>query len=194
MDGTKQRSRKRRWTWKSLALGALYLAGTGCDDSVLMDWSEVPDTTLLYSMARPELNLPSAFDVVYGIGLPVESLGAVGQFDFVVDTEDGHLTLNPPGVFGIESEARIAPIPAMDFWDLTKAPSDTTLFRREEPVTVEEGTIFVIQSREVVDSYYGYTCVYYAKLEALEIDAVGGILQFRYLVNPNCNNTSLVPP
>jgi len=164
----------------------------GCDDPYALEWFEVPDTALLYTMARPELNLASAFDFLGGIGMVVESAAATGNWDVVLDTQEGRLVLSPPGVFHIESEARISVFANTDFWDMERAPGDSTLYVTDAPVPLEMGSVYVIRTREITD-YYGNTCIYHLKMEPLVLDPEKETLTFRYLLNPNCNSLRLVP-
>jgi hypothetical protein len=175
--------------------GTLYLPflSAGCDDPYTIEWYEIPDTATLYSMARPEMNLSSAFDFLYGTAMPVEGVDATGQWDVALDTQDGKLVLSPPGVFGIDSEARISDMGEIDFRELRKAPTDSLLYIHDRSVPLQEGVVYVVRTREITDRYYGYTCVYYAKLEPLVLDVEEGRLQFHYLSNPNCNDILLVP-
>ena len=55
------------------------------------------------------------------------------------------------------------------------------------------GSIYVIKTNRVPGSF-GSTCVYYAKLEPVVIDAAGGTLTFSFITNPICNSIDLVPP
>jgi hypothetical protein len=89
------------------ALTILLLAGavSACDDDPfgLRDWAAAPDTVLLYSLARPELNLASAFNFDRRLVLRIEAPGSTGQWDVAVDTEGGRLVLLTPLFFGIDS-------------------------------------------------------------------------------------------
>ncbi len=79
-----------------LAVGAV-----GCDDPYAIDWEESPDTAFIYSMARPELNLPSAYDFVGNLPLRVEAPLSTGQWDLALDTQGGELVFLPPGALGV---------------------------------------------------------------------------------------------
>jgi hypothetical protein len=76
---------------------------------------------------------------------------------------------------------------------VTEAPADTALYVSRSPVPVEKGTIYVWRSRQSY-GYYGTSCVYYSKMEALDMDPVLGTLRFVFDASPVCNNRSLVPP
>ncbi|RMH11548.1 MAG: hypothetical protein D6701_14965, partial [Gemmatimonadetes bacterium] len=65
----------------------LLLSGCGAD-LFNVNWRADPDTALVYSMARPELNLPSAYDLVRRNALRVEAPNSAGRWDFALDTQD----------------------------------------------------------------------------------------------------------
>lgn len=181
-----------------LALAAVVVLGTSgvaaCGkDPFQIDWVESPDTVLLYSLARPQLNLVSGFDFYNRIALRVEDSEATGNWDVAVDTRDGKIALVAPGVFGVDSKARVARLPGAKFSEVIEAPADTALYSATQPVPVELGSVYVIQTRQGYGSF-GRSCVYYAKLEPLEIDPVGGTLRFVYDSSPVCNDRSLIPP
>ena len=89
--------------------------------------------------------------------------------------------------------ARIATLESMSLDEVTEAPSDTLLYVRDEAVPVEMGDVYIIRTNRQTGSF-GRSCVYYAKVEAVSIDAVGGTLTFREVTNPVCNDRDLVPP
>jgi len=176
-------------------LAAAFAAGAlGCgDDPFRIDWVASPDTVLLYSLARPELNLPSAFNFNERSVVQVESPGATGRWDVALDTRDGELVFLPPGALGINSRARITALPGLDFDEVREAPRDTTLYASREPLSVSAGVVYVVQTEQTVGSF-GQRCVYYAKLEPTVIDVEGGTLEFMFDSNPVCNDSRLVPP
>ncbi len=174
------------------AISSLAVAACGRNPFELT-WVETrADTVLLYSLVRPELNLPSAFDFHGHKSLRIEAPGSTGGWDVVLDTQGGQLVLLPPGALGIESEAGIVPFPGLRFADLTEAPKDTASYKRDEPIALEAGTSYVVRTHRGPDRF-GIQCVFYAKLEPLEIDPVLGTLWFVYDVNPLCGERSLVP-
>jgi len=180
--------------WVPLAV--LFVAGAmACDDNIFrVDWAENPDTVSLFSLARPELNLLSGFDFISRVPVRIESPNATGQWDMVLDTQDGGLVLLPPGAVGVPgSKARIIPMGAVAFEDVRRAPSDTTLYVGDEAVPVQVGHVYVVRTREQA-GIYGQTCVYYGKFEPLEQDPVEGTLSFVFDVSPVCNSRKLYPP
>lgn len=177
------------------AATAVLLVGTvGCgDDPFAFDWSAQPDTVLLYSMARPELNLVSAYNFLNGAPILVERPGATGQWDVAVDTRDGRIVLLPPGALNVTGEAQVATLEGLSLDDVTRAPSDTLLYVSDRPIPVEQGDVYVVRTNRTPGSF-GRSCVYYAKVEAVVIDPEGGTLTFREVTNPVCNDRDLVPP
>ena len=89
--------------------------------------------------------------------------------------------------------ARIIPMGDMEFDEVRRAPSDTTLYIGDEPVPVEIGHIYVIRTRQKA-GLYGQRCVYYGKFEPLEKDPVAGTMSFVFDVSPVCNSRKLYPP
>ncbi len=180
-------------TWIAVVfLGTLALGGCG-RDPFQIDWVESPDTVTLYSLARPQLNLVSGFDFYNRIAVRIEDSEATGNWDIAVDTRNGKIVLLAPGALGVNSKARIARIPGTTFADVVEAPADTTLYTATSPVPAELGSVYVIRTRQGYGSF-GRVCVYYAKLEPLEIDPVGGTLRFVFDASPSCNDRKLIPP
>lgn len=155
-------------------------------------WTAMPDTALLHSLARPELNLNSAFDFVNRRARRVEAPGATGSWDVAVDTRGQELVFLAPRALEIESDAGIAPFPDMSFDEVTRAPSDSADYAYDEPVPVEAGTTYVVQTRESRGSF-GRLCFFYAKLEPLDVRVEEGTVRFLYDVNTVCDDRDLVP-
>ena len=174
----------------ALALAAVAACG---DDPFAIRWDADPDTVVLFSLARPELNLVSAYNFHIRLAFRVESATATGNWDVALDTRGNELVLLPPGALGIESRAGIARVDGLSFAGVTEAPSDTAAYSRADPVPVSLGTIYVIRTHQGL-GVFGTRCVYYAKLEPLIIDVAGGTLTFVFDENPVCNDRSLVPP
>jgi hypothetical protein len=183
-----------RW---ALGLAVLLLLPglTACGDNIFdFKWQASPDTVLLYSLARPELNLLSAFDFIHRVPVQIESPTATGEWDMAIDTQDGDIVFLPPGAVGVtNSKARIIPMGPMGFDEVRRAPSDTSLYVGDTAVPVGLGNIYVIRTRQAVD-IYGRACVYYGKLEPLSKDPVVGTVRFVYDVSPVCNSRKLYPP
>ena len=180
--------------WALLAIPFL-VTTFACDDDIFkIDWEERPDTVFLYSLARPELNLLSAYDFISRTPVKIESPSATGSWDLVLDTQDGDLVFLPPQAVGIPtSRAAISPMGDVPFADVRKAPSDTTKYIKDAPVPMELGHVYVIRTREKA-GLYGQTCVYYGKFQPLEKDLVAGTLRFLFDTSPVCNSRKLYPP
>ena len=163
------------------------------DDPFAFNWNDAPDTVLLYSLARPELNLVSAYNFLQGTPLQVEEAGATGNWDVAVDTRDGEIVFLPPGALNVSGAAQIAVLEGLSLDDVTRAPGDTLLYVDDQAVPVRPGNIYVIRTNRSRGSF-GRSCVYYAKAEAIDIDPTGGTLTFREVTNPVCNDRDLVPP
>ena len=166
----------------------------GCDDDLFkINWVENPDTAIIYSLARPELNLLSAFDFLLRVPVQIESPNATGQWDIVVDTQEGQLVLLPPGALGVlGSNAKISPMVGMSFDEVRVAPSDTARYIGDAPVPLNMGSTYVIQTRKGRD-FYGRYCTFFGKMEPLALDPVLGRVRFQFDVSPECNNRRLYP-
>jgi len=181
----------------TLALGVatlVGLAGAACgDDPFAINWVETPDTVTLFSLARSELNVVSAFDFRGRTAVVVETPGASGQWDVAVDTRGGEIVMVPAGALGIDSRAAVAPIPGTSYDDLVEAPADTTFYVEDQAVPVDLNTVYVIRTRRSVGSF-GRRCFYYAKLQPLATDAQAGTFTFFYDAARVCNDRRLIPP
>lgn len=177
-----------------LALFAALFVSTGCGDDLFEPrWFSNPEEATIYSLAIPELNLPTVFNFVQRTALRIESAQAVGRWDLALDTQDGGLVFLPPGALDVQSRARITVLPDTTFDEVRVAPADSTLYSAEEPVPVALGNVYVVRTRQVTGSF-GRPCVYYAKLEPLSMDVEAGRLTFLFDSSPVCNDRRLVPP
>lgn len=173
---------------------AAVLAAAGCDgDAFLLRWDASPDTVVLYSLAREDLDLHSAFNFNQRVTVSIERPGAASLWDVAVDTRGSELVLVPPGAVGIESRARIAEIPGQSFGDIEEAPSDTILYSGDTPVPARLGSVYIVRT-DSRSRTLGGGCSYYAKLEPLTIDVPIGLLEFVFDASPVCNDRRVVPP
>jgi hypothetical protein len=173
-------------------IGVIALAACG-DDPFAVNWTPAPDTVLLYSLARPELNLVSGFNFRRRLTVRIEDPESTGSWDMAVDTRGGQIVLLPPGALGVESWARIAPVPGETFESLNEAPADTLLYASDEPVPATVGTVYVVRTERYAGAF-GTRCVSYGKFEPLEVDPEDGILTMVFDVSPVCNDRRLIPP
>ncbi len=176
----------------AVAFGVALAAGCNSNPYGIGWNTAIPDTVVLYSLARPELNLPSAFSFHQRTSYRVEDPNATGSWDIAVDTRDGQIVLLPPEALNIATGAGIAVLPGITLEQATEAPKDTMLYDTKEPVPIQTGNVYVIRSGRSV-GLYGTYCRYYSKLEPLDIDVANGTLTFRFDSNPGCNDRALVP-
>ncbi len=173
---------------------ASVLGSTACGENIFdIKWSfSNVRSALLYSLARPELNLPSAFNFLEGVAVELQEPGATGTWDLVLDTQDGQLVFLPPGALGITSEVMVLEVPGTDFDDVTEAPADSTLYSRDQPVPVETTSTYVLRTREGV-TQFGGRCVFYGKFQPTAADPALGTVTLQYDVSPLCNDLGLIP-
>jgi hypothetical protein len=97
---------------------------TACgDDPFSFRWDDAPDTVLIYSLSRPELNLASGISFL------------------------------PPGALGITARARISVLGAVNFDEVMEAPEDTLLYQGDEAVPVSDGTVYIVSSNRRAGSF-----------------------------------------
>ena len=171
---------------------ATALGSTGCGENIFdQKWIEANvDTVLIYSLARPELNLPSGFDFLDRLAVTVQSAGAT--WDLLLDTQDGELVFLLPGSLGIVTSTLVLALPEMVFDDVLTAPRDTTLYTRDVPIPVESGTVYVMRTHKGPDRF-GQSCSFFGKFQPLVVDPVNGTVQFTYDVNTLCDDRALIP-
>ena len=151
------------------------------------------DTVLIYSLDRPELNLPSGFDFVNRLALEIQSAGATGSWDILLDTQDGELVFLLPGALDISSETLVLAMPETAFDDILTAPKDTTLYTSDLALPVETGTVYVVRTHRGPDRF-GLLCSFFGKFQPVVVEPANGAVQFAYDVNVLCDNRALVPP
>jgi len=172
-------------------LSILSLGACG-DDPFQIRWAADVDTVSLFSLARPELNLGSAYNFDQRRILVVEAPGSSGSWDLAVDDDGTEMYFVLPEVLGIESRAALAPVPGVSFEDLTEAPSDTAAYIGNEIIPIQIGTVYAVRTSEGT-GFFGETCVYYGKLQPIEKDLVRGTVSFFFDASPVCNDRSLIP-
>ncbi len=185
----------------SSSIRALALAGmlclsagvAGCGANPFqLNWSADPDSALIFSLARPELNLPSGFDFALRRTVEIQEPGATGTWDLLMDTEGGDLVFRLPTFYNIASEARIAVFENMSFDQVLRAPEDTVDYVNDGAIPVRMGTTYVIQTHLGTDRF-GQRCHFFAKMEPLAVDVAQGTLRFIFDRNPLCEDLDLVP-
>lgn len=174
-------------------VAAALVASAGCgDDPFRIDWEDNRLEAVLFSLDREELNRPSAFSMRQRRTVVVESAGADGRWDFVVDRAAGELALLPPRALGVESRAGIVAFPGVEWEDVREAPRDSLAYTVDELVPLQLGTIYVVRTHQQSDPF-GRQCVFYGKVEPVEVDDEAGVLRFLHDTNPACNDRDLVP-
>jgi hypothetical protein len=176
----------------ALAVLTVPLAACG-DDPFLLRWQENPREAVLFSLDRPELNRPQAFDLLQARRVIVQSVEEEGRWDFAVDRVNGEMVFLPPRALGVSSQAALVPLPGTAFADVREAPADTAVYISREPVPIRQGTLYVVRTHQQTGPW-GQRCFYYGKVEPLEIDDAQGTVRFLFDVSPDCNNRRLVPP
>lgn len=172
----------------------MVLGFSACDDNpFLIRWQENPDTVLLYSLARPELNLLSGFDFARRVSVRIEAPSSADQWDLALDTQNGELVFLPPGALGVTSTARVAVMEGRTFEEVRRAPADTAAYISDRPVPVTLGMTYVIQTRQSI-GVYGQACLYYGKFQPLAEDPEAESVTFQFDVSPVCNDRKLFPP
>jgi hypothetical protein len=173
---------------------ALALITAGCEEPLTdVEWTAFPDTVVLYSLARPELDRQSAFNFNVRTPVRLEAPGATGEWDVALDTRGNQLVLLPPGALGVTSRARVLQVAGQTFDQVVEAPADTMLYSATLPVPVQLGSTYVVRT-DFRTTPFGSQCIYFAKLEPLKVDVAAGTLEFVYDVSPVCNDRRLVPP
>ncbi len=170
------------------------LGSTACGEDIFdVKWvNSSVQTVLIYSLTRPELNLPSGYDFVNRNPIEVQRPGATGFWDLLVDTRDGELLFFPPGALGIESEVMILALPDTTFDAVIEAPQDSTLYTKDQPLLIQPGTVFILRTH-VGASQFGVPCAFWGKIETTEVEPALGTVVFIYDVSPLCDDRGLVP-
>ncbi len=167
---------------------------TGCGENIFeQKWTEAQvDTVLIYSIARPEINLPSAFDFVNRVTVEIQLAEATGSWDVLLDTQNGQLVFVPPGALDITTDTRILALPDMDFDDVIKAPKDSTLYSASQPLVAKTNTVYVLRTHQGFNRF-GLPCLHYGKFQPLEVEPALGTVRFIYDVSRLCDDLGLIP-
>ena len=186
------RSLVRALVYSGLVCVSAGLSACG-DNPFELNWSANADTALIFSLARPELNLPSGFNFALRRTVEIQRPNATGDWDVVLDTEGAQLVMRVPSFYGISSDSRIAVFENKSFDEVLKAPNDSLLFIANEAVPMSLGNTYVIQTHRDVDQF-GQSCHFFAKFTPLVLNVAQGTMQFVYDRNPLCEDLDLVPP
>jgi hypothetical protein len=166
------------------------LALGGCDETIFEPtWFAAVDTAVIFSLARPELELESAFNFNERTAIPLQRPGAASQWDIALDTRGNQLVLLTPAALGISTRVRVAALPGQSFDLVEEAPEDTLLYTATTPVPVQLNAVYIVRTDQRPSD-----CSHYAKLQPVALDVAAGRLEFMYDLNPLCNDRRLVPP
>ncbi len=182
-------------------IAAVLVTGTACSDSTGFDFQPVlvADTVDLEAPPRGSAGLPTALDVtsdgagsIWGGRFPELSRDAEA-WDFAVRIRDGELALVPGPAIGLsQSSAALTPALEGETFDSVREVPGQTLFVSDEPITMEQGRVYVARSRQVPFGF-SQACVMYAKLRPLSVDVATGQLRVEVVTNQNCQDLRLVP-
>lgn len=164
-----------------------------CDDEVGLDvWTDTPDTVTIYSLSRTDLiGRPSAYDFINHVVVEVESPTATGNWDVALRHEGGQLALVPASGFqGQNSRAALTTITGQTFEGLKEAPEDTARYS-SAPVPVQPGQLLVVRTRRTQCGFSA--AVRFGKIKILDVNPAAGTVRFETIVNPFCNDRSLIP-
>ncbi len=176
-------------------LALVCVVAVACDDGLGPGtWDATPDTTVIYSLSRPELvGEPAAYDFVQLRRVVVEAPGATGAWDIALAEQGGSFVFVPSGNFpGIESRAAIAETSNATLESLREAPGDTAAYSRG-PVVARVGAVYAVRSRRSTCFTFG-TGTFYGKFQVISIDEPTGSVRLAAVRNFYCNNRALVPP
>jgi len=155
-------------------------------------WRPAIDEVFLYSLDRPELNLPTGFDFRGRRQIDIAATDKGRDWDVAVGTRDGVMVFLPPGALGIASEARVAVVPGTELEDVVIAPEDLESYVSDEPIPLNIGDTYVIRSRRQSD-FFGFSCIYYAKATPIQLSPEVEYIRIRFETNPFCNDPRLRP-
>lgn len=168
----------------------LVFAAAGCDDPFAASLGPVPEQpveALVADFASSELREAPAFDFVNQASVRTD---VTAEWDFLYRVEpDGSPVMVPRGVI-IEGETQAGvQVVSESFTGLEQAPAgDYTV---DAPVEVAEGDVVAVRTRQ--DPSLSLQCRRYVKMEIQDVDMDVGVLRFRYLRNPNCEQRILIP-
>ena len=150
----------------------------------------VVDTVSLYALSGgTPPRTPSAYWLGNYISSPRPILIQNGDaFDFAIDLDSLYRpVLKPTGALrlGRNSGVQTTTLP---FDSIKVAPASG--FQLDSAVTVDVGGRAIVHSRSTTCSF-GFSAVYYAKLEILAVDTASRKIDLRILVNDNCGYRGL---
>lgn len=177
----------------ALTLTVLFSAGCGDDPLGVTKWIARTDTVTIYSLARPELNLLSAFNFHERTPIRIESVEAAARWDIALDTRGGKLVILPPGALGVTSQGRILQLPGETFATVVEAPKDTVLYTATQALPVVLNALYIVKT-DLRPTEFGGNCAFYAKMSPIAFDVAAGSMTFIHDSSPICSDRRLIPP
>ena len=174
---------------KFLIIAALSIVAAGCGSSnepTTVPLPSEPSESELVNFSGDDLLDPSAFDILDAANARTDQ---VPGWDFVFQVGPDTTTLRPRSDVTTDSAASGLQHVPVSFEELNQAPSDGYI--TDEPVPIQVGDVLAGRSRR--DPIFSVRCLRYGKFEVLEIDVTAGTVQLLHLVNPNCEQTGLIP-
>lgn len=162
----------------------------GCEDSLgpreAPNPSEPTETTL-HDFLTAEIRQPSAFDV---LGAEPVRTDQTPAWDYLFYIPQGGVPEFRPRALVLDASAASG-LRRVDrgFEALEQAPEGG--YVTDRPVELVEGEVYALRSRQ--SPGFSISCRKFGKMEVLDVDATAGTVTFRHLINPNCENRSLVP-
>lgn len=179
---------------------ALALAAGACDDPTGFGAEPeiLEDTVLVAAPTAQNADLPTALDLTPeahpdDLGRFPERLAHAEQWDLAVRVRNGELSLVPPAVLGLTSQAQqraavAEPVTGRTFEQVDEAPASSQ-FKNDRVVPLRRDVVYVVRTR--VSSRSG--CTYFAKVQALEVDAARGTARVRVATSGFCGDVRLTP-
>lgn len=153
-----------------------------------------PLETTVFDLLEGPVDRASAFDVVVGRGQGAPRAVRVdqsGQWDIAFAEMGGQTVWLPRGFF--ESNEPSSGITQLDrgFEEVTNVPGGSEDYEEIDPVPASAGAVYAIRSRS--DPALALPCRVFAKLEVLSIEPDPARVLFKFLWNPNCDDTNVTP-
>lgn len=182
----------RRWALLVLVLTPLL----SCGGDTRLDFPRPtePLETTVFDLLEGPLDRASAFDVVAGRGLGEPRAVRVdqsAQWDIAFAEMGGQPVWLPRGFFEANEPSSGITLLNRAFEEITNVPGNSEDYEGMDPVPASVGAVYAIRSRS--DPTLSLPCRVFAKLEVLSIEFDPARVQFRFLWNPNCDDTNVTP-
>jgi hypothetical protein len=180
----------------SLSLtGLAVLLTTACGDPNRLEAvaATVTDTTVVYALSNPDINLPSAYNIP-----EITPVRATGAFNYDIAfniSAAGKAVFIPMALLAVDFQTGIHPVGLLKvpgtFDAVTIAPREGYVF--DDSLTVDPGEVIVVQA--TVPRYCGfpYPQQMYAKFVVDSVKVAEKAVYFRLVVDPSCGFRSFLP-